>query len=79
MPIYEYRCVDCRTTFEKLRPMSKADNPTACVHCGSPDTCRAISLFAAIRKSSNGETRAVSGSGRGCASCGGTSCGTCKH
>jgi putative FmdB family regulatory protein len=79
MPIYEYRCAECHTIFQKLRPMSKADAPVACAHCGSADTARAISLFAAISKGNNGETRAISGAGSGCASCGATSCATCSH
>lgn len=79
MPIYEYRCADCQTTFEKLRPMSQADAPVECVCCGSPHTSRAISLFAAVSKGSNGETHAVSGTGHSCASCSATSCTTCRH
>ncbi len=79
MPIYEYLCADCHTTFEKLRSMSQATAPAICTHCGSSDTSRAISLFSAISKSSNGEARAVSGTKSGCASCGGGSCGTCNH
>ena len=79
MPIYEYRCDDCQVTFEKLRPMSKADAPAPCAECGSSDTSRAISLFAAISKSSNGGTHTVSGTGGGCGSCAGTSCATCNH
>ena len=43
------------------------------------DTARAISLFAAISKGNNGETRAISGTGSGCASCGASSCATCSH
>lgn len=79
MPIYEYKCADCETTFEKLRSMSKASAPAPCAHCGSSHTSRAISLFSAISKGSNGETRAVSGTGGGCASCAGTHCATCNH
>jgi len=79
MPIYEYRCAECRTTFEKLRPMSQANAAVSCTHCGSADTSRAISLFAAISKGNNGETRAISGTGSGCASCGASSCATCRH
>ncbi len=79
MPIYEYHCADCRTTFERLRPMSQANAPAACVRCGSSDTSRAISLFSAISKSSSGATHAVRGTGGGCASCAGGSCATCSH
>ncbi len=79
MPIYEYQCTECHTTFEKLRPMSQADAPAPCLQCGSSRTSRAISLFAAISKSSDGATRAIGGTGGRCASCAGTSCGTCSH
>ena len=79
MPIYEYQCTDCQNTFEKLRPMSKANAPAACVQCGSDQTSRAISLFAAISKSSNGESRSVSGTSSACSSCAATSCATCSH
>ncbi len=79
MPIYEYRCADCHATFEKLRSMSQADLPAECVCCGSPHTSRVVSLFAAISKSSSGETHTVSGTGHSCASCAATSCATCHH
>ena len=79
MPLYEYTCADCGTTFEMLRPMSKANAPAPCVQCTSAATSRAISLFAAISKGSDGTTRAVSGAGGGCASCSATSCATCNH
>lgn len=79
MPIYEYRCAECQSTFEMLRPMSKADSSAACTHCGSKHTSRAISLFSAISRGGNGETRAVSGAGGGCGSCAGTHCATCSN
>ena len=79
MPIYEYHCADCDTDFQKLRPMSKANAPAPCVHCGGQHTTRAISLFSAMSKSGNGESRSVSGTGGGCASCAATSCATCNH
>jgi putative FmdB family regulatory protein len=79
MPIYEYRCANCRAVFEKLRPMSQADAPTVCSQCGSSDTSRAISLFSAISRGGNGESRAISGASGGCGSCSGGSCATCNH
>jgi len=79
MPLYEYRCAECHTTFEKLRPMSQADAPADCVACGSTATARAISRFFAFSKGGNGATRTVSGTCGGCASCGGGSCATCGH
>ena len=79
MPIYEYVCADCNTTFEMLRPMSKADAPAPCAQCGGDQTSRGISLFAAISRRSNGETHRVSGTGGGCGSCAGSHCSTCNH
>jgi putative FmdB family regulatory protein len=79
MPIYEYECANCHATFEKLRPMSQANAPAACSQCGSTDTSRAISLFSAISKGGNGDSRAVSGTGGGCATCGTHNCGSCGH
>ena len=79
MPIYEYHCADCDRDFEKLRPMSKASAPAPCVHCGGQHTTRAISLFSAITKGGNGESRSVSGTGGGCSSCAATSCANCNH
>lgn len=79
MPLYEYRCAECHTLFEKLRPMSQASLPIACSACGSSATCRALSLFSALSKSSGGASQRVSGTGGGCGSCGGGSCGTCNH
>jgi putative FmdB family regulatory protein len=79
MPLYEYRCAGCDKTFEMLRPMSKADAQAICAYCGSADTSRAISLFAAFSKGDNGAARRVSGTGSGCASCAATSCAGCGH
>jgi len=79
MPIYEYRCVDCGITFDKMRPMSQADAPAVCSGCGSERTCRAISLFSAISKGSDGASRTVKGTGSGCATCGASSCSHCSH
>jgi len=79
MPIYEYRCAECSITFEKLRPLSQANAPASCAQCGSTDTSRALSLFAAVSKTHNGGSHTLSGTGGGCGSCGGGHCGTCNH
>jgi putative FmdB family regulatory protein len=79
MPLYEYYCADCRTKFEALRPMSKADAPIQCKNCESGHTSRALSLFAAH---TNGERDVSSlAEGRnfgGSCGCGGGVCG-CGH
>jgi len=77
MPLYEYYCADCRTKFEALRSMSKADDPIQCKHCESMQTSRAISLFAAFSKGNGGATQTIAGAGGGCGSCAGGSCGSC--
>lgn len=79
MPLYEYRCGECHVKFQKLRPMNQADAPVACEACGSSITTRAISLFSAVSKGSNGGSKAVAGTGGGCGSCGGGHCGSCDH
>jgi putative FmdB family regulatory protein len=71
MPLYEYFCTDCRTTFDALRPMNKADAPIRCSKCEGRHTSRVLSVFFA-----QGEGKTVSGGG-GCA-CGNGACG-CGH
>lgn len=76
MPIYEYRCMACRTKFEARRSFSQADDPFPCPECGSTETRRLISTFIAFSSGSDGATTAVAGSG-GCAACASSSCATC--
>jgi hypothetical protein len=40
------------------------------------NTCRAISVFAAVSKGNGGESRSIGGTS-GCASCSAASCSTC--
>ncbi|MBI1786581.1 MAG: zinc ribbon domain-containing protein [Acidobacteria bacterium] len=46
MPIYEYRCTDCRETFEQLRRMADADRDLVCPACASKRVERLFSSFA---------------------------------
>jgi len=46
MPLYEYRCKDCGEVFDKLRPVSKADDEILCPRCQSKKTERQLSTFA---------------------------------
>lgn len=78
MPIYEYNCADCERTFEKMRPMSRADDPVACPDCGGTETRRGLSLFAAFSRGNGESNHAVAGGG-GCGNCGTHSCGSCGH
>ena len=74
MPVYEYICKSCGHQFEKIRPMSKANELILCLKCQSPDTQRMLSLFNA--HSEGGSATASSG---GCAGCSGGTCDSCHH
>jgi putative FmdB family regulatory protein len=68
MPIYEYVCLDCRDTFDALRPMDQADDRIFCQSCESDHTSRTISVFFAPTDSR------PSSSASGCACGGACSC-----
>lgn len=69
MPIYEFECKKCNTSFEKLlkRMDEKAKEP--CPACGSKETVRKLSVFAAA--SSSGVKSDASPMPGGCGRCGG--------
>ena len=69
MPIYEYSCGGCRTTFDQLhRTMtSAADDPRpACPACGSMQTARNLSVFAVAADTAGGSSPAAEGGTCGC-------------
>jgi putative FmdB family regulatory protein len=47
MPIYEYRCEDCGTKFEKLVRRTAAASEVACPSCGQNHLKQELSTFAA--------------------------------
>lgn len=51
VPIYEYHCADCNTTFERLRTMAGAGDATPCEHCTGTKTERLLSMFYATSHS----------------------------
>jgi putative FmdB family regulatory protein len=75
MPLYEYHCTKCRSTFELLRPISQAERPAPCP-AGHRGATRVFSLVAARSWGGAGSTEASLGGG-GCA-CGGGSCGCAR-
>jgi putative FmdB family regulatory protein len=77
MPIYEYFCTACNSTFEKLRPAQQADVPVPCPGCQHVSSQRILSLFASSVKTAGDSyaTAPAAFSGGGC--CGGA-CG-CHH
>jgi putative FmdB family regulatory protein len=71
MPIFEYRCEDCGTKFEKLiRPSSDAP---ACPSCGQSHLRQELSTFAAHSSVASKSAPAPSCAPGGC--CGGGACG----
>lgn len=49
MPIYEYRCADCKKKFEVLVLRAEAESAPHCRHCGSDKIRRLISRFTSIK------------------------------
>jgi putative FmdB family regulatory protein len=73
MPIYEYHCNDCDSSFEML--VGKGESSVACPTCQGINLKREMSLFAAGRDSgaaalkggpSNGSPGGCCGGGCGC-------------
>lgn len=57
MPLFDFRCRQCESTFESLvRPASYGDPPTTCPDCGGQDLERLLASFAV---SSAEKTRAA--------------------
>ena len=76
MPIYEYACPKCKSRFELLRPMSRADEAAACPHCRSKAQ-RVLSTFACRSKGAEGESSSIGGFNP-CGTCSASSCDTCR-
>ena len=49
MPIYEFRCEDCRRRFSVLVGVVAEQQPTACPRCNSLNARRLVSRFARVR------------------------------
>jgi putative FmdB family regulatory protein len=49
MPIYEYRCTDCRKKFEVLVLRAEEESALRCPHCSSAKMKRLISRFTSIK------------------------------
>ena len=45
MPLYEFKCNRCESTFEKLILSSDEEDNVICPSCGEGDTCRLMSSF----------------------------------
>lgn len=58
MPIYEYRCEDCGTKFEKLVRRSAEASELACPSCSQTHLKQEFSTFAARGHGSSSEAEA---------------------
>lgn len=56
MPIYEYRCDDCGTKFEKLVRRAEDKDALACPSCGEQHLSQELSTFAAQVSSGGGKS-----------------------
>lgn len=74
MPLYEFRCRTCESTFEVRRPMSEASDPATCPE-GHEGAVRLLSVFASVGASGgNAAPAPAAPRAGGC----GTGCG-CAH
>ncbi|MHC1784930.1 MAG: zinc ribbon domain-containing protein [Anaerolineaceae bacterium] len=79
MPVYEYQCLDCQTSFEMMRSFSDSDAVAACQGCSSHNTRRKMSTFFAHGDSRSTSNTSQNHSSGGCSGCSGGSCGSCHH
>lgn len=79
MPIYEYYCSTCKTTYEARRSMTQVADPYVCPHC-EVEAVKTLSLFSAV-KGGDGVALAsdlgcaMDPSGMACAAGGSCACG----
>ena len=71
MPLFEYVCSDCDTSFEQIVASHRAS--VRCSSCGSRNVVKQLSVFAV--GGSSGEPAAASG---GCGHCGAAEPGMCQ-
>ena len=72
MPLYEYACGDCGSTFERLRKQAERDEALRCPECGG--VASAVFSAAAVHASGGAAARAPLGP-HGGPCCGGGACG----
>jgi putative FmdB family regulatory protein len=77
MPIYEYLCPECDSSFEEMRPLSQCDKPAECPRCHKPAR-RKMSTFACFSTTVSGVPTRVPGTGgSACSGCSSGNCSTC--
>jgi putative FmdB family regulatory protein len=73
MPIYEYRCLDCGMTFEKI--VSLNTDSMDCQQCHSSNVEKLFSAFAVQTSGS----QSIESSSGGCGTCGAERPGMCRE
>ncbi len=73
MPIYEYQCLDCGKSFEKIVSLN-----TESMDCEACHSTRVEKLFSPFAVQANGSTAYESASG-GCGTCGAPRPGMCRE
>jgi putative FmdB family regulatory protein len=56
MPLYEFRCKECGTEFEKQLRFSEADQIPTCPNCNSTQTRKKISSVVSFVANSSGSS-----------------------
>ncbi len=73
MPIFEYKCRECGTKFEKI--VAAANSEVLCTNCESTQVEQLLSVFAVA-----GSSRATANSEAGpCGACGAPRRGMCRE
>lgn len=75
MPIYDYRCTECGSTYDVFHKTREVAEDILCPSCGSPEHARLMSVPAAAVMSSG--TSASASSAPSCDSGGGCCGGAC--
>ena len=73
MPIYEFSCRECTTTFEELVRMGSTGEGLHCPACGGGQVQKKMSTFYGRSSSAGGATQSVGGHSCNC----GGNCGSC--
>ncbi len=75
MPIYEYKCNGCDSSFEYLVIAGKG--PDNCPECKGDQFKRQMSACGFMSKGPGGVTTATAASGSSCSGCAASSCAGC--
>ncbi len=69
MPIFDYHCVDCETTFEIFHKVREKADDIVCPHCGSKNSKKLMSApMVSMGSSTDSGSSCDSGGSCGCSS-----------